>query len=259
MKGKIAIVTGAGSGIGRATATVLAERGATVILGDIDTERGEAAAQSIGSKAHYERLDVGDEENWLKITNFAQDELGGLDILINNAGIPSHTPIEEATSEEWLRVFRVNALGPLLGCKHAIRVMKVRGGSIVNVSSNSTVIGMDATPIYTASKGAVNALTLAVASYCRGRKFPIRCNTIIPGSTRTKMVRDTFLDILGVDIDKESAAARPLVADLADPTLVANAIVFMASDEAGRVNGVELIVDGMQSRAFVNPWSGSPE
>ena len=250
MDGKIAIVTGAGSGIGRATAALLAKRGATVILGDIDLERGEAAASGIGSKAYFKRLDVADEVNWVSVVRFAQETLGGLDILVNNAGTPSHKSIELGTSEEWLRVFRVNAMGPFLGCKHAVLAMKSLGGSIVNVSSNSSVVGMGGVPIYASSKGAVNALTLSVAAYCRAQKLPIRCNTVIPGGTRSKMLRESFLDRTGIDVDDNSPEARALLADVAEPELVANVIVFMASDEADRINGAELIADGMQSRAF---------
>jgi 3(or 17)beta-hydroxysteroid dehydrogenase len=250
MKGKVAIVTGGASGIGRATAALLAKRGATVVIGDVDVELGEAAALAIGANAHFRKLDVGDERNWVEVVSFAQSELGGFNILVNNAGTPSFQSIADATVEEWTRVFRVNAMGPFLGCKHAVRVMSEKGGAIVNVSSNSSVIGMDSIPIYSSSKAAVNGLSMQIASDCRRHKLPIRCNTVVPGGTRSKMQREAFLDLAGIDTDIDTPEARAILADLADPELVANAIVFVASDDAARMNGAEIVVDGMQSRIF---------
>jgi 3(or 17)beta-hydroxysteroid dehydrogenase len=243
MDGKVAIVTGGGSGMGRATCELLAERGARVIIADIDETDGASTAAAIGAKAVFCRLDVGEESEWIDAVAEAE-QLGGLSIVVNCAGVSSPKPIVDAETEDWTRVFRVNGLGTFYGCKHGVRAMRERGGAIVNISSNSAVIGMANRPIYSASKAAVNALTRSVATYCREQGLAVRCNSVLPGGTRTKLVRQEFLR-RGVDIDDGSPQAEAAMADFADPRLLANAIVFLASDEAARVNGAELIVDGM--------------
>jgi 3(or 17)beta-hydroxysteroid dehydrogenase len=251
MNGQLAIVTGSASGIGKATARLLVERGATVIIADIDVEQGEATAHELGESSQFKRLDVSDERGWVDIVDFAESQFGRFDILVNNAAfLPSNAFVEELTTEEWEKAFRINAMGPFLGCKHAVRSMKARGGAIVNISSNSSMIGMGTTTIYASSKGAVNTLSMTVAAQCRSRKLPIRCNTVIPGATRSRMQRQAFLRSTGVDTEDDSAEAAAFRTGLAEPELVANAIVFLASDEAALINGAELVVDGMFSRSI---------
>jgi 3(or 17)beta-hydroxysteroid dehydrogenase len=251
LNGKVAIVTGAAFGLGRATAIELARRGANVIIGDIDQDNGQKVAQDIGAKASFRLLDVADEKSWIQTTEYAQDELGGFHILVNNAANPSRlTPIEEATYEEWLEVFKVNSAGVFLGCKHAVISMKKNGGAIVNVSSQSAVIGMRATPLYASSKGSINALTRAVAAHCRLGGLPIRCNTVMPGRIKTKMARDGILRLTGIDIDGHTPEALELVKSFATPESVAAVIVFLASPDAARVNGAEILVDDAESLTY---------
>ena len=243
MDGKVAIVTGGASGMGRASAELLAQKGATVIVADVDEAEGARTAAHIGGAARFLKLDVGEEADWLQAIALAKS-LGGPHIVINNAGVSSPKPITEAETEDWMRVFRVNGLGTFYGCKHGVLAMRAHGGAIVNVSSTSSIVGMSNRPIYSASKAAVNALTRSVATYCRQQGLPVRCNAVLPGGTRTRLVKEEFLR-RGIDIDDGSPQAAAAMADFADPSLLANAIVFLASDEAARINGAELIVDGM--------------
>src|SRR5262249_28302198 len=133
------------------------------------------------------------------------------------------------------------SLGPFLGCKHAVKAMSRGGGAIVNVSSTAAVAGVADIPIYSASQGSGDALTRAVAAYCRRAQKRGRCNTVIPGSTRSKMTRDFYLN-KGVDLDAGPLEALGL--NMVDPDKIAQVIVFLASDEAAHVNGIEIIVDG---------------
>lgn len=252
MEGKIAIVTGAASGIGRATAQGLINRGATVIVADIDEIHGKAVSAELGPKAHYFSLNVAEEGSWVEAVNYAVQDLGGLHIVVNNAATYNSATVDQADYSEWLRVFRVDAGGPFLGCKHGLKAMKQSGGAIVNVSSNSSVSGIPDMPIYASAKGAVNALTLAVAAQCRTENLPVRCNTVIPGGTKSRMTRNHILEQTGIDIDSGTPEAIEMLAQIgmADPSTVANAIVFLASEEASRINGAQLIVDGFESGIF---------
>jgi len=246
MEGKVAIVTGAASGIGRATARLMVARGAKVVLADIDEVVGAASAAAIGASAAFLRHDVSEENSWRELIAFSRDRFGPLDVLVNNAGRPSPIPLDQVDAEEWLATFRVNALGPLLGCKHAVAAMGQRGGAIVNIASTASIVGMADMPIYASSKGAVNALNLSLAAYCAQQKLPIRCNVVHPGGTRTRMMRNVVLQTMGVDIDISSPEADAISHGVMDPILVAQAVVFLASDEASCIDGTGLIVDGMR-------------
>ncbi|MDB5967856.1 MAG: 3-beta-hydroxysteroid dehydrogenase [Hydrocarboniphaga sp.] len=250
MKGKVAIVTGAAHGIGRATAQQLVKLGASVVVADIDCPSGAQTASEIGEGAHFWRLDTGDEASWVELMAQVRSQFGRLDIVVNNAAVSLLKPIDQTSMSEWLHVFRVNAGGVFLGCKYAILEMQSKGGAIVNVSSNSSVVGMRGVPVYGSSKGAVNSLTRAVAAHCKLGNIPIRCNTVIPGGTRSKMAREAFLQMANIDINSDSPEGRAAASQLAEPETVAAAIVFLASDEAKRINGAELLADGADTLTF---------
>ena len=253
VKGKSAIVTGAASGIGRATAILLANEGVKVIVADIDDDGGAAVADEIGGEAVFVHHDVSNEDSWISINGGTVERFGGLDILVNNAAIsgtdgPMADP-ENTTVENWLAIHRVNSLGTVLGCKHAIPAMRESGGgSIVNVSSRAALIPSPSVA-YGAAKAGVTNLTMTVAMYCASKGDNIRCNAVYPGGTRTPMLEGLF-DLLaqknGVTADEVAADyGRALPAGrLAKPEEIANAILFLASDESSYVNAEQLVVDG---------------
>jgi 3(or 17)beta-hydroxysteroid dehydrogenase len=252
--GKVAIVTGAGNGLGQATARRFVEQGGSVVLAEIDTGAGEAAAAAIGGNARFFQLDVWNDDNWAEAVEFAYRTFGAFDVLVNNAATTSLQPIEDVTMDEWLRVFQVNAGGVMLGCKHAIISMKETGGAIINVSSNSSLAGMANIPSYSSSKAAINALTRSIAARCRQEGWPIRCNTVAPGGMVSKMLRETYLELAGVDLGEDTAEAAALIksGNLVDPTEVADLIIFLSSNAARRVNGAEILADGGDAVIF-NP------
>jgi 3(or 17)beta-hydroxysteroid dehydrogenase len=226
--GKVCIVTGAAMGLGKADAIVLAHEGGRVILTDV-SEEGEATAREIGGDAVFLRHDVRNEDEWRSVVATALDRFGRLDVLVNNAGVIKMDDIETATLENWRFVNSVNVEGTFLGCKHAIPAMRRGGGgSIVNVSSTAAILGFSPAPAYTASKGAIQALTRAIAVHCMERRDRIRCNAIYPHLHESPM---------------SLSAVSAMIEQLASPFAVANAVLFLASDESSDVNGTFINLD----------------
>jgi 3(or 17)beta-hydroxysteroid dehydrogenase len=209
---KVAIVTGAASGIGRASAGLLAAEGARVLLTDIDAEA----------------------------------RFGRLDVLVNNAGIVKIGSIEDTSVDDFLRIQSVNSLGVFLGCKHAIPAMRRSGGgSIVNLSSLAALRGTPIYAAYAASKGAVHALTRTVAAHCIEKGDAIRCNSIHPGGVDTPMVHAVVKQATGLDLaalDDDGATARSMA--MAQPLEIAYLVLYLASDESRFMNGSALSIDG---------------
>ena len=251
LKGKIAVITGAASGIGRACAELFAKEGATVILTDIDDASGQSAASAIGSSATYWHLDVADEAQWQKLIAQVVAQFGCLDILVNNAGITGlgghlgRQDPEHASLESWDFVHRINADSVFLGCREAIRVMKKNyGGSIVNMSSRSGIVGLPDMAAYASSKASVRNHTKSVALYCAQQRYNIRCNSIHPGSILTPIWGAMFGE--GEEYNqhmKEMASKIPL-GRMGDPEDVAYAALYLASDESKFITGIELTIDG---------------
>ena len=246
VEGKRAIVTGSGSGIGRATAQLLAAEGASVVVVDVDAVTGEAVAAGIrerGGHARFHRCDVTVSADCLAAVRTAVDVYGGLDILCNNAGIIRRADVVDTTEEEWARVMAVNVISVFLMSKHAIPVMAAGGGgAIVNTGSGWGLKGGDRAASYCASKGAVVNLTRAMA-IDHGPQG-IRVNCVCPGDTDTAMLRDEAQQLGASEASfLADAAARPL-ARIGVPEDIARAMLFLTSDASAWVTGSTLVVDG---------------
>ncbi len=240
---KVALITGAASGIGAEMAARFAAEGARVVIGDVDAGAGEATAGRIrqaGGRVRFIRLDVTEEESWRAAVAGIKAEEGRLDILVNNAGITRRIPITEMPLETFEAVMAVNLRGVFLGIKTVLPLMQVqREGSIVNISSAAGLVGHRfSNETYGASKGAVTILTKSVA--VRYAQDNVRCNSIHPCTVDTPMVRQLFQD---PEKQRERLGEIPL-GRLATAADVANAALFLASDEAGLITGVALPVDG---------------
>lgn len=231
--GKRALVTGAGSGIGAAVARRLAAGGASVVLADVRRDGIEALGAELGGDAQPLLLDVRDEEA-------VAPAVAGLDVLANVAGIGSTQSAPDTPLEVWEDVFAVNARGTFLTCKHAIPDMAARGGgAIVNVASVAALVGLRNRAAYCASKGAVVALTRALAVDHVGEG--IRVNAVCPGTVDSPWVR-RLVEEVGESLD--ALRARQPLGRLGTPEEIAEAVVYLASDRAGFVTGSVLTIDG---------------
>lgn len=239
--GKIALITGAASGIGKATARLMASEGATVLVADVNETAGRAVAGELGGRFHL--LDVSDEASWFETMTTVASEHGRLDILVNNAGISPHDTIENLDLDNWRRIHGIVAESVALGCKHGLPLLKESdAAAIVNLSSVAGMIGASNYASYGAAKAAVRNLTKSVAMLCADRGYGIRANSVHPGSIDTPIL----------DADKAKYGERAITAReqsiplgrLGQAEEVAYAILFLASDEASFVTGTELIVDG---------------
>jgi NAD(P)-dependent dehydrogenase (short-subunit alcohol dehydrogenase family) len=240
-EGRSVLVTGAASGIGRATALRLAEEGASLVLADLD-EAGLAqtaeACEGAGA-VHVHRCDVSDESSVAGLVASAVDHLGGLDVLCNVAGILAFEDFRSTTLEQWNRILAVNLTGTFLVCREALPHLLERGGNIVNTASTAALAGHPWTAPYSASKGGVLALSLTLA--VEFGKLGVRCNVVAPGSIETP-IQDAFRLPDGAD---PKLLHRIMALDrMRGPETVAGAIAFLASDDGAHVNGEVLRVDG---------------
>jgi 3(or 17)beta-hydroxysteroid dehydrogenase len=242
---KVALVTGAASGIGFATAGLLADEGAEVLLTDLDKSRAGAAMAALGQRARFHELDVTREADWIAVTDAVVSEFGRLDILVNCAGVSLLKDIEATTLDEWRSLMAVNLDGTFLGCKHAVRVMKDRGGgAIVNMSSVAGLVGAANLAGYSASKGGVRLLTKSVALHCARKGYGIRCNSVHPSFVETPMLQSMLAGARDPrKLEANYAKAAPL-GRLAKPIEIARTILFLASDESAFTTGAEVVVDG---------------
>jgi NAD(P)-dependent dehydrogenase (short-subunit alcohol dehydrogenase family) len=243
LKNKTALITGASQGLGAAIARRFAGEGAQVFIGDIQEAEGNGLAAEIkagGGKAWFVHLDVASEESWIKAYESVIETAGRVDVLVNNAGVNIRKPIEEISAEELDKMLAINVRGPFLGIKHGLPLMRKNGGGcIINMGSVCSMIGHKFTPeAYTTVKGGLMQLTKSVA--VRYAKDKIRANILCPSTVETPLVQEMLKD---PQRRQERVGEVPLgrLASLED---VANAALYLASDEAAFINGVAFPVDG---------------
>ncbi|CQR47256.1 Cyclopentanol dehydrogenase [Paraliobacillus sp. PM-2] len=242
LENKIAVITGAGSGMGKEEAVRFAKEGAIVVATDIDYEAVKSVEEQIkanGGKALALKHDVSSKEDWEQVFTKTIDAFTNLDILVNNAGISLPKPFMEQTEQDWAKAYQINVNSVMFGMQLAVPYMeKNNGGSIVNISSISALIGMAGAGAYTASKGAVRSISKA-AAVDFGKKN-IRVNSVHPGYIVTPMSAASMED----PKYKEYFLSQVALPNLGNAEEVANAVLFLASDEASHITGIELPVDG---------------
>ena len=243
--GKVAIVTGGAMGLGEADARILAREGARVVVTDVNRELGAAIAKAIGGEYRYH--DVTNEAQWIELIADVAKKYGALHILVNNAGIVEPGTIETQTYDEYKRQMAVSADGTFLGCKYAVpAIARSGGGSIINMASIASKRGIANVTAYCAAKGAVEALSRAVAVHCVTEKNNVRCNSIHPGSVDTPMVRGIGAKLVAAGlVNMQTPNAPPTTQQrLGEPLDIANLVLFLACDESKFISGQEFIPDG---------------
>jgi NAD(P)-dependent dehydrogenase (short-subunit alcohol dehydrogenase family) len=249
---KVALVTGAGSGIGRATAILLAQEEAKVIVSDTNAQAAEQVASEIregGGRTEAMKLDVTEESAWAAVTEAILTHHQRLDVVVNNAGISFAKPIAETTLAEWRRVLGVNLDGVFLGTRHAIGVMRsAGGGSIINVASVSGINPYPEASAYGASKAAVRHFSKVAAIECADARTGIRVNVVSPGGVKTpiweslEFFRDLVAKHGGTEQAYAALAGTSASNQFSSPEDIARTIFYLASDESAHLNGVELVI-----------------
>jgi NAD(P)-dependent dehydrogenase (short-subunit alcohol dehydrogenase family) len=242
--GKVALVTGAASGIGKETARQFAAEGAWVAVADINEAAGQAAAHALGPSGFFVQLDVTNEQSWQDALAAVEARFGGLHVLVNAAGISPGDTIEDASLEHWHHVHAICLDGVFLGCKHGIPLIdRSGGGSIVNISSVAGLLGVPHLSSYSSAKAGVRNLTKSMAMHCTRRGYNIRCNSIHPGSVETPILQQVHPGPMEERHIQARAKAIPM-RRIGQPIEIAKPILFLASDDASFITGTELVVDG---------------
>ncbi|MGZ7441481.1 glucose 1-dehydrogenase [Paenibacillus macerans] len=239
---KVAIITGAAGGMGKADALLFAKEGAKVAITDMQEDKLQEVVREItenGGEAIGFKQNVASEEDWIRVVNETAAKFGKIDILVNNAGVSDSTPFLDQTVENWEKIMSINVTSVFLGQKHVIpHMIEVGGGSIINISSIAGLTGGSGTGPYTASKGAVRMLTKATAvDYA---KHNIRANSIHPGYIETPMT----VDLLKDETMRQWFLSQTPIQRLGKPEDIASGVLFLASDESSYITGVELPIDG---------------
>ena len=247
---KVAIVTGAAGGVGKADAIVLAREGAKVVVTDLNDKDGAATAKEINDKqgdgsALFIKHDIASEDDWKAVIAKTEETFGGLDILVNNAAILLYGTIEDTDLATWQKIQRVNSDGYFLGCHYGYAAMKKRGGgSIINMSSISGIRGVSSFCAYSSSKGAVAALTRSIAAHSRMNLHKIRCNSVHPDGIMTPMVANLQGSMpKGKQTQVRMMDQKQMMARFATPEQIADVVLFLASDESAFISGTEVRVD----------------
>lgn len=242
LKDKVALITGGAQGLGKEMAKSMIKEGARVIISDINEETLEETAKELS--CDHIVLDVTNKDQWQTVVTKIKDDIGSLNILVNNAGMGGGGDVESTDIELWDLVHKVNLDSVFLGCKYALPLMRDSGnGSIINISSMSGIVASHNTSAYNSSKAAVRHLSKSVALHCAKSTNLVRCNSLHPVFTRTAMVQSMIDSAPERNIEQKLIQQIP-IRRLAEPIDIANAAVFLASDESSFITGTELIVDG---------------
>jgi 3alpha(or 20beta)-hydroxysteroid dehydrogenase len=255
LTGRVALVSGAAQGLGAAMAEALAAAGAAVAVGDIQVASGQstvAAINASGGTAVFVELDVTSDESWAAATDSVVEQLGRLDVVVNNAGIELSNLAMNADADELRRMFDVNVVGTALGVKYGLRVMGAagNGGSIINIASVAATIAFPGISGYSASKSAVDRLTRVAAMEAGKLGLGVRVNCIYPGLVPTEMGTKLATDMVELGLFADAGAAVGAVVEqtplgrLGDPSDMADVVVFLASDAARFITGAGIPVDG---------------
>ena len=245
--GKVCMVTGGSLGLGRASALMLAQEGAKVVITDIKDSEGKSLADGIntaGGEAIFIHHDVASEQDWRDVVAATLKRFGQLDVLVNNAGVALAGGVEETSLEQWRWLMSINLDGVFLGTKHAVGAMKGRGGSIINLSSIEGLIGDPNLAAYNASKGGVRIFTKSAALDCAKRGYNIRVNSIHPGYIWTPMVDGYVHTAPDAQAAQRALAALHPLGHIGEPNDIAYGVLYLASDESKFVTGSELVIDG---------------
>ncbi|MBM86380.1 MAG: hypothetical protein CMM47_10210 [Rhodospirillaceae bacterium] len=256
LDGRVALISGGARGIGGATARLMADAGAKVLIGDVLETQGREMAEDIGAAAAFINLDVTLEERWAAAATLAEEKFGGLDILVNNAGVFLGRDFMEVTMADWQRMANVNMTGVWLGTKQCVPALSRAGeksscGSvIVNTASIAGLVGAEFDALYSMTKGGVTLFTKSTALYMARKGYPIRVNSIHPGTIQTDMGEQTFVaraeqhGTNDVDEAREVSLSNYPIGRLGVPEDIAKGIVFLASDDSSFMTGSAMVVDG---------------
>jgi NAD(P)-dependent dehydrogenase (short-subunit alcohol dehydrogenase family) len=244
LQNKVALVTGAASGIGADIASRLRAEGAAVFIADVDQANGMRLAESLGQGVTFVKLDVTQDESWGQTMAAVHARSGRLDILVNNAGITLPGTVESISLDDWRHTLDVDLTGVFLGCRHGIAAIKAGGGAIINISSAYGLKADPDTVAYNAAKSAVVLMTKSIALHCARSRYDITCNIVHPGVVRTPMM-DAYL---AAAPDPEAEAQRWMdmhpIGRLGTPADVSAVVAFLASPEARFITGASYVVDG---------------
>ena len=242
LKNKVALITGGAQGLGKEMAKCMIAQGAEVVISDINEDALEKAAKELS--CDHIMLDVTNADHWQKAIAQIKTDKGSLNILVNNAGMGGGGDVESTDLELWNLVHKVNLDSVFMGCKYSLPLMRESGnGSIINISSMSGIVASHNTSAYNSSKAAVRHLSKSVALHCAKSTNLVRCNSLHPVFTRTAMVQSMIDSAPERNIEQKLIQQIP-IRKLAEPIDIANAAVFLASDESSFITGTELIVDG---------------
>jgi 3alpha(or 20beta)-hydroxysteroid dehydrogenase len=246
LRGKVAILTGGGRGIGEATARRLAAGGASVVIGDVRDDLGNGVADSIGAAARYVHLDVTSQDDWRQAVEFAHGAFGNPDILVCNAGIMLSGPFEEASPDDFRRAFETNAMGAVHGIQAVLDPMRASGGgSIVIVSSVGGQVGIEGLSAYCTSKAANTMIARCAAIELA--QYNIRVNSIHPSKVDTPMSNSNAVSLV---VGSSSSPDLPPLGRIAEAEDVAALIAFLVSDDAAFITGVQHVVDGGRQAGY---------